>query len=65
MVLDYRSAAQRVGIRPEDVERLATMARAEFPGDEMMVELHVLRTILAVERDDVTLEEVLRPRVAA
>jgi hypothetical protein len=65
MVFDYRSAAQRVGIRPEDLERLTTMARAEFPADEMMIELHVLRTILAVERGDVTLEEVLRPRVAA
>ena len=49
MVFDYRSAAGRVGIRPEDVERLATMMRAEFPSDEMMVELHVLRAILAEE----------------
>jgi hypothetical protein len=65
MVFDYQSAAARVGIRPEDVERLADMARAEFPTDEMMVELHVLRMILAVERGDVTLEEVFRPRVAA
>jgi hypothetical protein len=65
MVFDYQSAAVRVGIRPEDVERLATMARTEFPDDEMMVELHVLRTILAVERGDVALPEVLQPRVAA
>ena len=65
MVFDYRSAAERVGIRPEDVERLATIMRAEFPSDEMMVELHVLRTILSVGRGDVTLDEVLRPRVAA
>ena len=65
MVFDYRSAAERVGIPPEDVERLTTMMRAEFPSDEMMVELHVLRTILAVGRGDVTLDEVLRPRVAA
>jgi hypothetical protein len=41
------------------------MARAEFPSDEMMVELHVLRTILAVERGDVTLPEVFQPRLAA
>jgi hypothetical protein len=65
MVFDYRSAAERLGIRPEDVERLATMARAEFLSDEMMVELHVLRMILAVERGDVALDELLRPRVAA
>jgi hypothetical protein len=65
MVFDYRSAADRVGIQPEDLVRLTTMARAEFPSDEMMVELHVLRTILAVERGDVTMEEILRPRAAA
>jgi len=41
------------------------MARAEFASDEMMVALHVLRAILAMERGDVTLQEVLQPRVAA
>jgi len=65
VVFDYRSAADRVGIQPEDLARLTTMARAEFPSDEMMVELHVLRTILAVERGAVTMEEILRPRAAA
>ena len=65
MVFDYRSAADRVGIQPADLARLTTMARAEFPSDEMIVELHVLRTILAVERSDVTMEENLRPRAAA
>jgi hypothetical protein len=65
MVFDYRSAADRVGIQPEDLARLTTMARVEFPSDEMMVELHVLRAILAVERGAVTMEEILRPRAAA
>ena len=31
----------------------------------MMFELHILRAILAVERGDTTLEELLRLRVAA
>jgi hypothetical protein len=48
MVFDYRSAADRVGIRPEDLARLTTMARVEFPSDEMMVELHVLRPSLSI-----------------
>jgi hypothetical protein len=52
-------------IRSEDLDRLVAMTRAEFPGDEMMVELHVLRAIQAVERGDVTMEELLRPRAAA
>ncbi len=65
MVFDYVAAATRIGMSSEDLDRLVSLTRAEFPGDEMMVELHVLRAVLAVERGDVTLAEVLRPRVAA
>ena len=65
MVFDYVTAAKRVGISPEDLERLIALTRAEFPSDEMMVELHVLRAILAVERGDATLREILHSRAAA
>jgi hypothetical protein len=65
MIFDYVSAATRAGISSQDLDRLVAMIRAEFPGDEMMVELHVLRAVQAVERGDVTLAEVLHPRVAA
>jgi hypothetical protein len=65
MIFDYASAARRAGIAAEDLDRLVALTRAEFPGDEMMMELHVLRAIRAVERSDVTLQEVLRPRAAA
>lgn len=64
MIFDYASAARRAGVAAEDLDRLLALMRAEFPGDEMMIELHVLRAILAVERGDVTLQEVLCPRVA-
>jgi hypothetical protein len=30
---------------PEELDRLVALTRAEFPRDEMMVELHVLRTL--------------------
>ncbi len=65
MVFDYAAAAKRAGIGPEELDRLVALIRAEFPRDEMMVELHVLRTLQAVERGDVTLADVLRPRAAA
>jgi hypothetical protein len=65
MLFDYLTVAGRATIRSEDLDRLVAMTRAEFPGDEMMVELHVLRAIQAVERGDVTIEELLRPRAAA
>jgi hypothetical protein len=65
MVFDYVAAAKRAGIGPEDLDRLVALIRAEFPRDEMMVELHVLRTVQAMERGDVTLSDVLRPRAVA
>jgi hypothetical protein len=65
VVFDYVTAAKRAGIGPENLDQLIALTRVEFPGDEMMVELHILRAVQAVERGDVTLSEVLRPRVAA
>ena len=65
MVFDYVAAAKRAGIGPEDLDRLVVLTRVEFPRDEMMVELHVLRTVQAVERGDVALSDVLRPRAVA
>jgi hypothetical protein len=65
MVFDYVAAAKRTGIGPEDLDRLVALTRVEFPRDEMMVELHVLRTVQAVERGDVALSDVLRPRAVA
>ena len=63
MIFDYLTAAKRAGIPADKLERLCALARAEFPSDEMMVELHILRAILAVERGDTTLEEILSQEV--
>lgn len=65
MMFDYVAAAERVGISAEDLARLTAMMRAEFPSDEMMAKLHILRAILSVERGDATLEEILGQRAAA
>ena len=64
MMFDYMAAAQRVGIPADKLERLVALARAEFLDDETMAELHILRAILAVERGDASLEEILRQEVA-
>lgn len=59
MIFDYFTAAKRAGIPADKLERLCAIVRAEFPSDEMMAELHILRAILAVERGDATLAEIL------
>jgi hypothetical protein len=64
MTFDYTTAADRAGISHEKLERLKTLVRAEFPDDEMMADLHILRAVLAVERGDVTLEQILPQEVA-
>ena len=64
MTFDYTTAADRTGISREKLECLKALVRAEFPGDEMMADLHILRAVLAVERGDVTLEQILRQEVA-
>jgi hypothetical protein len=64
MLFDYLTAARRAGIPQEKLDQLCALFRTEFPADEMMAELHILRAVLSVERGDVTLEEILRQQVA-
>lgn len=59
MLFDYLAAARRARIPQDKLERLCALVRAEFPADEMMAELHILRAILSVERGDATLDEIL------
>lgn len=59
-IFDYRTAAQRASIADEHVVRLCQVIRDEFPDDEMMFELHVLRAILAIESGQITLEQALK-----
>jgi hypothetical protein len=65
LLSEYVSAAKRADVSSEELDRLIALTHAEFPADEMMVGLHVLRAVQAVERGDVTLPEILRPPVVA
>jgi len=59
MIFNYEAAAKRAGISKDELEKLCVLFRTDFPGDEMMVELHVLRAISSIERGDTTLDEIL------
>jgi hypothetical protein len=37
------------------------VVREEFPDDEMMFKLHVLRAVLAIESGQITVEQALKP----
>ena len=64
MIFDYQTAAARAGISGSKLDRLVALIRAEFPDEETMAELHVLRAILAIEQGAANLEEILGQEVA-
>ena len=63
MIFDYKTAAARAGVPGDKLDRLAEIMRAEFPEDETMAELHILRAILAVEHGTASLEDILRQEI--
>lgn len=65
MIFDYLTAAKRAGIPQDKLNQLSALVRAEFPSDEMMAELHILRAILSIERGDTTLDEILTQKVTS
>ena len=60
MMFDYHSAARRIGIKNVHLDQICHQVRSEFPDDEMMFELHVLRAVLAIESGRVLLNQVLK-----
>ena len=58
-MFDYRQIAQSCGVSPRDLETLRQEAFSEFPGDEMMGELHVLRMLITIQDGRVRLEDLL------
>jgi hypothetical protein len=61
MMFDYPKVAAEIGLSSEQLQALEQRIRQDFPHDDMLFELHVLRACLALQEGRVTLEEVLRP----
>ena len=62
---DYEKIARKAHIPPEKLEELSRLIRQEFPRDEMLYELHLLRACMAIQAGVLTLEQALRPEPAA
>ena len=62
---DYESMAREAGIPPQKLEELRKIIRQEFPKDDMMYELHLLRVCMAIKDGHVTIEGALRSEEAA
>lgn len=59
MMFDYLKAAHRLGITDAQLHQICNRVRSDYPDDEMMFELHVLRAIQAVESGRISLDQVL------
>jgi len=60
---DYTRLAAEAGIPADRLQELREMVDRDFPADEMMSELHVLRACMVVRDGLVSLDDVLRAGV--
>ncbi len=56
---DYQSVAREGGISAEDFDRLCRLIRQEFPGDDMLFELHVMRACRIIKDGPYTMEQIV------
>ena len=57
---DFETAAREAQISTDELRELCRIVRQEFPDDEMMHELHVLRVCMAVRQHAVKIEDILK-----
>jgi len=56
---DYGKVAAEAQIPPGKLARLRSVVRLEFPKDDMMFELHMLRLCTAIRNGHVTIDQAL------
>ena len=56
---NFEGVAHEAGIPDDKLNRLCQSIRLEFPKDDMMYELHVLRACMAIKDGYITLEDAI------
>ena len=59
---DYESVARQASLNPDEVDRLRRAVREDYPNDDMLFELHMLRACRAIAEGRVKLVEILDSR---
>lgn len=62
---DFETCARKIGLSEQSLQELCKLVRREYPSDDMMYELHVLRACQAIRDGLVSLEEILASETAA
>ena len=50
MMYDIEAAFKNSGLTEEEFERIKSEVRSDFPDDDMMFELHVIRILNAIKK---------------
>ncbi len=58
---DYEPIAREAGITPDQLRRIEMIFLADYPNDQMMRELHVLRACNAVKAGRARIQDILDP----
>ena len=58
----WEDVAAEAGITPEQLAGIERLVREEFPHDDMLYELHVLRACMAVRDGYCTVEQIIGQR---
>lgn len=58
---DYEKIAMEAGVPGDTLDTLREKVRQEFPKDDMMYELHLLRVCMALKDKRLSLEDALKP----
>jgi hypothetical protein len=56
---DYLGYAREAGIQPDQLAEIEALTHDEYPGDQMLFELRMLRTCKAIRDGRTTAEDVL------
>ena len=62
---DYEKMAKAARIPKNKLEELSTAIRQEFPKDDMMYELHLMRVCMSVRDGHVSVDDAIRTENAA
>ncbi|OGH58519.1 MAG: hypothetical protein A3G34_08630 [Candidatus Lindowbacteria bacterium RIFCSPLOWO2_12_FULL_62_27] len=63
-IFNYRKVAREARIPASKLDKLRQSIRAEFPTDDMMYELHLLRACMAIKDGYVSVDEALKSEPA-
>lgn len=59
---DYKKVAKEAHIPDKKLEELKRIVREDFPHDDMLYELHLLRACRAIQEGVVTIDDAIHPK---